>query len=85
MEPEAAFGLVLRELRKGQGLSQEALALESELERNYISLLELGRNSASLKTIFKLAKALGISVGDFMAQVERKASEKRRPKSKPRT
>lgn len=77
MEPEIAFGQILRELRKGSDLSQEALALESDLERNYISLLELGRNSASVKTIFKLAPALGVSVADFMAMVETRAKEKR--------
>lgn len=82
MEPEIAFGQVLRELRKGQELSQEAFALESRLERNYISLLELGRNSASVKTIFKLAPALGISVAEFMAQVESRAKEKRSGKAK---
>jgi transcriptional regulator with XRE-family HTH domain len=64
----------LRELRKRQGLSQEALAYEAGLERNYISLLELGRNSASVKTIFKLAPALGISVTALMGMVESKAS-----------
>ena len=82
MEPETAFGQVLRELRKGQEMSQEALALESELERNYISLLELGRNSASLKMIFKLAKALNVSVADFMGMVETRASEKRRSRTR---
>lgn len=75
MEPEAAFGQVLRELRKRHGLSQETLAQEAELERNYISLLELGRNSASIKTIFKLAAALGISVAEFMKMVETRSKE----------
>ncbi|MEQ1726704.1 MAG: helix-turn-helix transcriptional regulator [Sphingopyxis sp.] len=70
MEPEVAFGIVLRELRKQRELSQEVLAHESGLERNYISLLELGRNSASLKTLFKLAPVLGISVSDFIVRVE---------------
>lgn len=74
MEPEVAFGQVLRELRKRQGLSQEKLAHEADLERNYISLLELGRNSASIKTIFKLAPVLGLSVADLMAQVEHRAN-----------
>ena len=82
VEPEIAFGQVLRELRKGHDLSQEALALESGLERNYVSLLELGRNSASLKTIFKLAPALGISVAEFMSMVESRASEKRSGKAR---
>lgn len=75
MEPEAAFGVVLRELRKRQKLSQEALAHEAGLERNYVSLLELGRNSASVKIIFKLAPALGLSVAEFMSLVETKSLE----------
>ena len=75
LEPEIAFGQVLRELRKRQGLSQESLALESGIERNYVSLLELGRNSASVKTIFKLAPVLGISVAEFMAMVEMRTKE----------
>ena len=72
MEPEVAFGLVLRELRKRKGLSQEKLAHEAEIERNYVSLLELGRNSASINMIFKLSRVLGISVTVFMATVEEK-------------
>jgi transcriptional regulator with XRE-family HTH domain len=84
VEPEIAFGQVLRELRKGRELSQETLALESGLERNYVSLLELGRNSASVKTIFKLAPALGISVGEFMAMVEARTKEKRPTKARVR-
>ena len=78
MEPEQAFGIVLRELRVKCGLSQELLAHEAGLERNYISLLELGRNSASIKTIFKLAPVLGVTVTEFMRKVEamlRKAQE----------
>lgn len=72
MEPEEAFGFVLRELRKQRGLSQESLAHDAGMERNYISLLELGRNSASVKMIFKLATTLNISVSELMALVETK-------------
>jgi transcriptional regulator with XRE-family HTH domain len=57
------------------------------MDRNYLSLLELGRNSASIKTIFKLAPALGISVAEFMAKVETEAKDKpattRRPRKLP--
>ena len=75
MEPEIAFGIVLRKLRKERGLSQEALAFEAGIERNYISLLELGRNSASVRMIFKLATALGIGAAEFMGMVETKTNE----------
>ncbi len=72
MEPEVAFGLVLRELRKRKELSQEKLAHEAEIERNYVSLLELGRNSASINMIFKLSRVLGVSAAEFLALVESK-------------
>jgi transcriptional regulator with XRE-family HTH domain len=75
LEPEVALGIVLRNLRKRQALSQEALAHKADMERNYISLLELGRNSASVKMIFKLAQALDVSVAEFMGLVEAKYRE----------
>lgn len=70
MEPEVALGKVLRALRKRVGLSQEQLALEADLQRNYISLLERGLNSASIKTLFKLAAVLGTSPSQMLAQAE---------------
>ena len=71
MEPEVAFGKVLRALRKQAGLSQEQLALDADVQRNYVSLLERGLNSASIKTIFKLSEALHVSPSDLLVQVER--------------
>jgi transcriptional regulator with XRE-family HTH domain len=79
MEPEVAFGIVLRELRKQRELSQEVLAHESGLERNYISLLELGRNSASIKTLFKLSPVLGVPVSEFVRQVEEVLARTKKP------
>ena len=72
LEPEVAFGRVLRELRKQAGLSQEQLALSADLQRNYISLLERGLNSASLKTIFKLADVLEIAPSKMLEQTEKR-------------
>lgn len=79
MKPEKAFGQVLRMLRKRQRLSQEELALKADLQRNYVSLLELGRNSASVKTLFKLSGALGVSVSDLMGLVEARLKEPKSP------
>jgi transcriptional regulator with XRE-family HTH domain len=70
LEPERAFGLVLRELRLGRGFSQERLAFDTGLQRNYVSLLERGINSASLRTLFKLAPVLGVSVSELLVQTE---------------
>jgi transcriptional regulator with XRE-family HTH domain len=54
-----AFGVVLRRCRKQAGLTQEELGLSAGIERNYVSLLELGQRNPSLVTIFGLAGALG--------------------------
>jgi len=64
-----AFGDVLRRLREGNDLSQEALGFESGYHRTYISLLERGRKSPSLQTIFNLSKALKIEPDEMIKQV----------------
>lgn len=73
-ELEKSFGRVLRELRNQRMLSQEALAFEAELARNYISQLELGSKSPSLRTIFKLCKVLETSPAAMIEDVERRMS-----------
>lgn len=80
MEPESAFGDVLREFRRGRGLSQEALALEAGIERNYVSLLELGKNSASIRMLFKLCEVLGVAPSVFLAHVEQRMQTQKQSK-----
>jgi len=58
LDPVQAFGEVLREFREEAGLTQEGLALEAEVERNYVSLIEHGINQPAVRIIFKLAIAL---------------------------
>jgi transcriptional regulator with XRE-family HTH domain len=68
--PGEAFGRVLRFLRKERGLSQEGLALEADLQRNYVSLIERGINQPTVTTIFKLATALRVRPSEIVAMVE---------------
>ena len=56
-----AFGRVLRGARLDAGYSQEELAERAGMDRTYPSLLETGKRSPTLTTIFFLASALGIS------------------------
>ena len=56
----------LVQLRLGQGLSQEALAYEAEVERSYVSLIERGQGNPSLRVLCQLAQRLGVSVADMM-------------------
>lgn len=57
---EAAFGRALREVRSRQKLSQEQLALKCGVHPTYVSQLERGLKSPSLRTIERLAVALGM-------------------------
>ena len=72
-----AFGKALREIRKAKGYTQETLAFECELDRTYISLLELGRNSPTLDTLLALSRALGIPLSVLAARIEAKMRRKR--------
>jgi transcriptional regulator with XRE-family HTH domain len=55
-----AFGDLLRELREERGLSQAQLALESELDQTFVSLLERGRRQPTLTTLFALCDGLRV-------------------------
>ncbi|WP_137939907.1 helix-turn-helix transcriptional regulator [Chitinivorax sp. B] len=77
MESEAAFGQVLRRLRKERNLTQEALALEANVQRTYVSMLERGQNSASIRMVFKLAPLLGVRPSEILAQVEEELGPKK--------
>jgi transcriptional regulator with XRE-family HTH domain len=70
-QPGEPFGKVLRALRDERGLSQEALALEAEVQRNYVSLIERGVNQPTITIIFKLAKALGMTPSQVVELVEK--------------
>ena len=72
---EKTFGQVLQQLRKEKGLSQEELGFESGYHRTYISLLERGKKSPSLKTIFKLAKALDVEPSEILVQMQKIGTE----------
>lgn len=67
-----AFGGTLRMLRLRKNLSQERLALESGLDRTFISLLERGQRQPSLGTIFVLAAALETRPSEIVALVEKR-------------
>jgi transcriptional regulator with XRE-family HTH domain len=58
-------GTRLRELRELRGISMRALATKSGLSANALSMIERGKTSPSVSTLYKLADALGISITAF--------------------
>jgi len=61
---------VLRSYRERAGLSQEELAELTDLHRTYISLLERGLNSPSLRTLVSVSRALGVTLTEMVAAFE---------------
>ncbi len=59
------FGERVRSLRKERGLSQEALAELSGLDRTYVSGIERGIRNVALRNIDALAKALHVSLAEL--------------------
>lgn len=60
------LGNKIKKIRQKKKLSQEDLALESNLHRTYISDIERGSRNVSIKNIEKIAKALEVSIKELM-------------------
>jgi transcriptional regulator with XRE-family HTH domain len=69
-ELQVAFGQVLREVRLEAGLSQEALSFACGRHRTYVSLIERGKNSPSITTLWALAEALQVPPSTITRRVE---------------
>ena len=56
------LGYRIRYLRQNKGLSIEALALEAEVNRNYLGDLERGMRNPTVVILNKIAKALDVDL-----------------------
>jgi len=59
------FGKRVRFLRNLIKLSQEELGFKSDIHRTYIGAVERGEQNISLDNIYKLSKALKVSIKDL--------------------
>jgi transcriptional regulator with XRE-family HTH domain len=57
------FGARLRALRRARKMSQEGVALASDLDRSYLGRIERGEINVSLINIHRIAGALGVEAG----------------------
>ncbi len=63
----------LRELREARGISMRTLGTKSGLSANALSMIERGKTSPSVSTLYKLADALGVSITAFFdSEMEKK-------------
>lgn len=70
MDVKLKIGQRIRELRKELNLSQEALALKSEVDRTYMTDVENGRRNVSIEILEKIINALKISFTEFFNSKE---------------
>lgn len=54
------FGIKLKYLRLMNNLTQEQLAERLKVDAHYLSDIERGKRNISLKTVYKIATALGV-------------------------
>lgn len=67
MDIRKQVGRNLRRLRLECGLSQEALAFEANIARNYMSGLERGVRNPTVLILDRLARVLKVSVSDIVS------------------
>lgn len=63
-----AIGAAIRHIRKRQGLSQEALAVDAGLDRSYMGGIERGEHNFAVMTIAKIADALKMTPSELFDQ-----------------
>ena len=64
------LGEEIRKARIKAGLTQEELAFQAGISRNYVSLLELNAKSPTVDLLIRICRAMGASAGKIVAQVE---------------
>lgn len=63
-------GQVIGRLRVQQGLSQEELAQKAGIARSHLAMIENGKKSANVETLWKIADALSIALSDIIRDIE---------------
>ena len=64
------LGTELRKAREAAGLSQEKLGFKADVHRTYVSMLERGKASPTVDTLFRLCRAMRIRASDFIRRIE---------------
>lgn len=59
------FGSRVRQIRKARGWTQEELARRAEVGWKYLGTVERGERNLTLKNIERIARALGVDIGQL--------------------
>ena len=67
---DARLGQAIRGLRRERGLTLVQVAAAAELSQPFLSQLELGRTRPSMRSLFRIAEALGTTQQALMAAAD---------------
>jgi transcriptional regulator with XRE-family HTH domain len=86
MDARALVARNIRRLRVAKGVSQEALAVDAEIDRTYVSRLERGLENPTVAVLDRLAQALDENIVElFLRPASAKPIGPLRPGRKPST
>lgn len=66
-----SLGSAIRERRKTLGLTLSNMSDRTEVSLGYLSQIELGKNSASIETLYRICLALGMKMSELFQSVQR--------------
>ncbi len=66
-----SLGSAIRERRKGMGFTLSNMSERTGVSLGYLSQIELGKNSASIETLYRICLALGIKMSELFTAVQR--------------
>ena len=70
MNINTQLGMRIRYLRKEKKMSQEDLALESGINKNYLSDVERGMRNPTVTVVEKIATALGVDLSTLFKGIQ---------------
>jgi DNA-binding response OmpR family regulator len=71
-----SLGAAIRERRKGLGLTLSQLSERTGVSLGYLSQIELGKNSASIETLYRISLGLRVKMADLFQAVQQPAERK---------
>lgn len=63
-----ALGEAIRRVRAASGMSQEELALRTEIDRSYMGGIERGESNVTVLNLARIAGEMGLTASELLAQ-----------------
>src|SRR5262249_50206997 len=67
---KVSLGSAIRERRKALGLPLAQMAARTGVSLGYLSQIELGKNSASIETLYRISLGLGMKMSELFQTVQ---------------